>query len=100
MSINKPSPLVPEPIRQVCPVCRKFSYSASGIHPQCAMAKADQARSEKIKLLKAAAESLMPDQPPRRHERVCPKCKATQHIRKRTCVCGYAFPIPQRQFST
>jgi hypothetical protein len=33
---RKPAPLVEVHKRAVCPVCGEPSYSASGVHPQCA----------------------------------------------------------------
>ncbi len=41
MSDKKPSPLLPESNGQPCPVCGKKSYSRGGIHPQCAVKRAD-----------------------------------------------------------
>jgi hypothetical protein len=33
---RKPAPLIEATKRASCPVCGKPTYSASGIHPQCA----------------------------------------------------------------
>jgi hypothetical protein len=33
---QKPAPLFAIPEARLCPICGKRSYSASGIHPQCA----------------------------------------------------------------
>jgi hypothetical protein len=45
-----------------CPVCQQSSYSFGGIHPQCAVKKADepkkQALSEERKLLRAKKKSM------------------------------------------
>jgi hypothetical protein len=45
MDCTKPEPLYTMPsLGTVCPVCGKKSYSAAGIHPQCAMKQADAPR--------------------------------------------------------
>lgn len=45
MDSSKPAPLYVAPsLGTVCPVCGKKSYSAGGIHPQCAMQQADAPR--------------------------------------------------------
>lgn len=37
MSDKKPKPpIISAPPRKVCPICGKPSYSAVGVHPQCA----------------------------------------------------------------
>ena len=41
MNNRKPLPLLPQPVREICPVCGKASYSKNGIHPQCAITQAD-----------------------------------------------------------
>jgi hypothetical protein len=50
MSIIKPVPIVPELRKNICPICGKASYSRGGIHPQCAVAQADEPRSVRIRL--------------------------------------------------
>ncbi len=92
---NRPPPLFSETPRAVCPVCGHTSYSAGGVHPQCSMHKADQARMKRIKHKKvplAAADvtELSPWQ------RICPRCKVVAHIRKKECACGYVFPNGRR----
>jgi hypothetical protein len=85
---RKPQPLYVLPQRKCCPVCGAVSYSPSGIHPQCAMQQADAERMKRIKVqvkppAKAPAEtSISPWQ------KICPKCKAVVHIRRKTCACG------------
>jgi hypothetical protein len=45
MECTKPQPLYSMPsLGTVCPVCGKKSYSAAGIHPQCAVKQADAPR--------------------------------------------------------
>ena len=44
MDNSKPTPLFPNAVGNVCPVCGKRSYSLRGIHPQCAMRQADAPR--------------------------------------------------------
>ena len=45
MENSKPEPLLVAPsLGTVCPICGKKSYSAAGIHPQCAMQQADAPR--------------------------------------------------------
>jgi RNA polymerase subunit RPABC4/transcription elongation factor Spt4 len=88
MSEKKPTPIVADQGR-VCPVCGKRSYSAAGVHPQCAMKRADEARQ------KQRAE--LPPKPPRAprqrsFDKKCPKCEALVHVRKKVCPCGYVWP--------
>ena len=56
MKLKKPPQPQPEPLRPLagparCPVCGHVAYSAAGIHPQCALKRADCASK------KAAAAS-------------------------------------------
>lgn len=53
MSIKKPVPMVATSHGSVCPVCGKLSYSNYGIHPQCAMLRADAKLRGKAKKRKA-----------------------------------------------
>ena len=41
-------PLRDYPQPKLCPVCGKASYSAKGIHPQCAVSQADEPRRLKL----------------------------------------------------
>jgi hypothetical protein len=42
---RKPEPLIVDRVAgRICAVCGKRSYSASGIHPQCAVKQADEPR--------------------------------------------------------
>lgn len=92
MNINqKPLPLYSPKNRKRCPICGEVSYSAAGIHPQCAMQQADSERMGRIKSppkslkkkLKATDANVKPWQ------RTCPKCQTLVHIRKQRCDCGH-----------
>jgi hypothetical protein len=78
--------------RRLCPVCQKVSYSREGIHPQCAQLQADMARVERLKAkarkaaAKKAAETSSGSST---WYRPCPRCKASVHVRKAVCGCGY-----------
>ena len=48
MSRSKPPPLSPQPNRKTCPICGHSSYSRDGIHPQCAVTKADAPRQAQL----------------------------------------------------
>lgn len=85
---NKPRPLFAPPKRKSCPVCGETSYSAAGIHPQCAAREADAKRMQAIKpalaKAKAAAAATL-----NTWQKRCPKCRAIVHVRKKTCACGH-----------
>ena len=94
MTMNqKPEPLYPSRNRKHCPVCGKVSYSAAGIHPQCAMDQADAKRIQEVKpLSKSPKKKVTKDADAKPWQKTCPKCKAFMHVRKKLCDCGYAFP--------
>ncbi|MGH7127414.1 MAG: hypothetical protein ACREJB_01515 [Planctomycetaceae bacterium] len=96
MQHKRPVPLIDSSgrPRRMCPVCGAPSYSREGIHPQCAVERADATRMARVKAARNRtkqqakhAESLvlLPW-----HKR-CPKCNAQMHIRKATCECGHRF---------
>jgi hypothetical protein len=85
---SKPKPLCDRAAPRVCPVCRQTSYSASGIHPQCAMRQADAERMEK---LKDAAPATPTVRKPAPWQRICPSCRAVTHVRTKSCACGHVF---------
>ena len=97
LAVNrKPVPLEPPRLRKHCPVCGEVSYSAAGIHPQCAMQEADAKRTKQIKRVKSVQKARMTtsdtgDLKP--WHRVCPRCKAVVHIRRRACTCGNRFSV-------
>ncbi len=88
MSEKKPVILQMSRARGDCPVCGKPSYSVTGMHPQCALARADALSREQRK--KTAT-------PPAKAKRkswikVCPKCRHEIPARRVVCDCGYKFP--------
>ncbi|WP_145371763.1 hypothetical protein [Maioricimonas rarisocia] len=93
MSNRKPEPLFFRETHEACPVCGEVSYSASGIHPQCAVRQADQRRMEQIRLAAAAEVQEAPASsvPTASWQRVCPKCRQRQHVRKKVCACGHVL---------
>jgi len=48
MENKKPTPLIQQRGRKVCPVCGQPSYSRDGIHPQCAIEQADAPRKKRL----------------------------------------------------
>jgi hypothetical protein len=93
MSNSKPPPLLESARPNVCPVCGKSSYSAAGIHPQCAVKQGDEKLKARLGREKAKARSDKPKdaQASTRWQKTCPKCKLSQHVRKKLCECGHAF---------
>jgi hypothetical protein len=87
---KKPEPLYRSAPQRHCPVCGHVSYSAAGIHPQCAVRQADAVRLERTKagpkLPKPSATSDV-----RPWQKLCPKCRGIVHVRKKTCECGHVF---------
>jgi len=87
----------PQPIYQVrkpsyCRVCGKVSYSASGIHPQCAQTEADQKRVNRQKrTAKTTSAKLDKSLELKPWHNRCPKCRTQVHIRKKTCTCGHVL---------
>lgn len=49
MKSDKPRHVTNPPSRRLCPVCGKPSYSPSGIHPQCACRRMDDAERERLR---------------------------------------------------
>ena len=88
---KRPLPLNPTEQRKLCPVCGEASYSAAGIHPQCAVRQADpnhgntwaQTKKKKQPLKTGDLQSW---------QKVCPACRAANHVRKKLCDCGHNFP--------
>jgi rRNA maturation protein Nop10 len=94
MRHKKPTPILGEHNRKTCPVCGERSYSADGIHPQCAVRLADASREEKLKAKKKAdaERSSTAKKPPQTwSQKKCPKCGAEVHVRKKRCECGFEF---------
>ena len=88
MSHKKPTPIFGEHNVKICPVCGKRSYSAGGIHPQCAVQQADAPRAAQIFAKKKAEAKKTPvanKLPQTWTKRTCPKCRVEVHVRKKTC---------------
>jgi len=83
--MNHTKPKFAEPVRPICPVCGKTAYSPGGIHPQCAVTRADKvAPRPKEKLLKVKQRSVQ-------WTKSCPRCKRQLHVRRVMCDCGHTF---------
>jgi ribosomal protein S27AE len=96
MNHKKPTPVLGQLNRKICPVCGQRSYSASGIHPQCAVRQADASREQLLQAhRKAAAAEKKPIErkPPQTWSRKqCPQCGTQVHARRKSCDCGFEFP--------
>lgn len=88
MSNKRPTPIIAERGKKICPVCGTPSYSASGVHPQCAVRQADETRQKQRKAKKKPT-TKKPKQSLWRKK--CPKCGTEVHVRKRVCPCGQDF---------
>jgi hypothetical protein len=87
MSEKKPIVLRMPRARGNCPVCGKPSYSATGTHPQCAVARADTlSREDRKKSAAAAAKAKR-----KSWSKTCPKCKREIPARRVVCDCGHDF---------
>ncbi len=94
MSHKKPTPILGERSTKICPVCGKRSYSAGGIHPQCAVQQADAPREAQLKAKKKAEAKKTPvakKLPQTWTKKTCPKCGVQTHVRKKICDCGFDF---------
>ena len=90
MSILKPVPIVTQPVKNLCPICGKASYSRDGIHPQCAIQQADAARNARIR--EDRKKEVKIEKPRQRSfNKKCPKCGIQVHIRVIACGCGHRF---------
>ena len=89
MSEKKPVPLLVKDKGKTCPVCGKKSYSREGIHPQCAVKRADAALDEVIKD-ERTREAATPNSSSW-NKKSCPKCHAVSHVRLKRCQCGHGF---------
>ena len=93
--VKKPEPIFNQPERAECPVCGKPSYSAGGIHPQCAVQLEDKQRVEKLKQ-ESKRKSTKPGSAKSIWQKVCPKCRDIMHVRKKQCACGHKFEEQSR----
>lgn len=73
-----------------CPVCGQVTYSAAGIHPQCAMNRSSQAHDARVKV--EAARDTTKRQATRSWLKACPRCQRQLPIRRGACECGHVFP--------
>ena len=77
---------------RLCPVCGKASYSKDGIHPQCAIVRADAPRQKQLAEDKKKKDALPKGEKPRQSwTKKCTKCSAEVHVRLKVCECGNAF---------
>ncbi|HSG68802.1 MAG TPA: hypothetical protein VLA12_00220 [Planctomycetaceae bacterium] len=90
MSYKKPQPLISSKTHDCCPVCGQISYSVSGVHPQCSVEQAD---AKRMKHGSKVLKKTKPVSIAKPWQRICPKCKAVQHVRKKICNCGHTFPV-------
>ena len=90
MSKEQPVLIVPQRPKILCPVCGTPTYSAGGIHPQCAVHQADDSRMARLKTERAEAPK---EKKPARNvwKKRCPKCGNEAHVRLGTCKCGHSF---------
>lgn len=83
-SISKPTFVAQKP--PACPVCGKPSYSLGGVHPQCAVTRADKVRKASQpppKPKPAAANGQW--------KKTCPRCHRQVAARRYSCECGHTF---------
>ena len=88
MSEKKPMPLVISRQRPICPVCGHSTYSANGVHPQCAGVQAD-----KLRMLGVRGQPRLVAA--RRHgavqTKMCPECHKKTVATTTSCDCGFQF---------
>ena len=72
-------------------MCGKQSYSMTGMHPQCAVARADALSREDRKVAAAAVSKAKR----KFWSKVCPKCRHEIPARRVVCDCGYKFAVMQ-----
>jgi hypothetical protein len=90
MSSEKSVMIVPLPPKHLCPVCGKPAYSLGGVHPQCALEKADEPRILKLRAARAAEPKVK--KPVRQSwQKRCPICGTESHVSRKVCKCGNTF---------
>jgi predicted RNA-binding Zn-ribbon protein involved in translation (DUF1610 family) len=90
MSSEKSVILIPASPKHLCPICGKASYSAGGIHPQCAMQQADEPRMTRLRAAKVAETKTK--KPARTSwKKRCPMCGTEMNVRCAACKCGHKF---------
>jgi hypothetical protein len=92
-TIHKTAPLHAAVARQACPVCRHPSYSAAGIHPQCAQIRAEARRLRRASALVGAdgRASAKAKSKTSSWYRPCFRCGRVLHVRRLSCDCGQSF---------
>ena len=90
MSKEEPIAIAPRRPKILCPVCGTPTYSAGGIHPQCAVHQADDSRMARLKTQRAEAPQ---EKKPAKNvwKKRCPKCGNESHVRLGVCKCGHSF---------
>jgi hypothetical protein len=92
MSIIKPVVIVPQLLKNLCPICGKASYSRGGIHPQCAMQQADEPRTLRLRAARIAESKIKVQQPKKKsRQKKCPKCDIQVDVQREVCHCGFQF---------
>jgi hypothetical protein len=59
MSTKKPVPVQTLPTPRLCPVCKKPSYSQSGVHPQCSQ-RSNELLARQLQLSERSLENPGP----------------------------------------
>ena len=93
-TIHKTAPLHAAVARQTCPVCRHPSYSAAGVHPQCAQLRAESRRLRRASALVAGeggASAKTKRKASSSWYRPCFRCGRVLHVRRLSCDCGQSF---------
>ncbi|MGE4002131.1 MAG: hypothetical protein AB7I48_18135, partial [Planctomycetaceae bacterium] len=93
MSAKKPDPLISAKTHERCPVCGEISYSVGGVHPQCAVRQADAKRMKRVNRGERTRRAAKPVDGIKAWQKICPKCNASQHVRKKECDCGHTFVV-------
>ena len=95
--MNFSKPKVIGPVRPTCPVCGETTYSHGGIHPQCAVTRADKADHGAFKACNAALVIHPKPQAKKQWTKRCPVCRNEVHVRLATCACGYSFQLKRAE---
>jgi hypothetical protein len=93
MSSEKSVLIVPQPPKNLCPVCGTPSYSLGGIHPQCAIQQADEPRLARLRTAAKAAPPKVKTPTQQPWKKQCPKCGTQSHVTLKRCPCGHKFIV-------